>query len=253
MLLAVLFAITLEAIGGSALLVRGAVVQVLACGATAMPNGFAFAPVTRMPELLASMPLLLIFPMLLSVFMHRLARRVRRQNRVLREIGRVDVLRGLLNRRHWGDAVKAALAGTLGQAVLLLIDIEHFKRVNDQHGHTAGDEVVRVVGAAIHNAIRERDLAGRYGGDEFATVLPDADPATAGQVAERIRTRVARKLAEDAAGLHCTLSIDIAARPPDNPDLKEWVKLADGALHRAKARGRDRFEWQGGGKPVRVS
>lgn len=241
-LLAVMFAMTSVAIGGGGLLLRGIIVQVAGCATVAVLDGLAVDPATRLPELLAAIPLLVVFPMALSVIMHGLAQRVRQQNRVLRQMSTIDGLSGLFNRRHWEDVVNALLTGRhRPQAVMLLIDIDHFKRVNDQHGHTVGDDVVRLVGAVIRENLREGDLAGRYGGDEFCVVLRDTDAGAAEGVAERIRSRVACALVKGVTGLHCTLSIGVAPGRADFRNAAEWVKEADAALYRAKLSGRNRL------------
>lgn len=240
--MAAMFAMSLVAIGGGPLLRRGMAVQVAACALTTVANGLAFAPVTRMPELLASIPLLIVFPMTLSVIMYRLAQRVRHQNRVLRKISSIDSLSGLLNRRHWEDAVNALLAARRSErAAMLLIDIDHFKHVNDCHGHTAGDEVIRLVGAVIRDNLRDGDLAGRYGGDEFGVVLLGANAQIAQRVAERIRSDVACTLVEHVPGLRCTLSIGVARGRAEMHDARDWVKDADAVLYSAKLAGRNRF------------
>ena len=155
----------------------------------------------------------------------------------------IDSLSCLLNRKHWEDAVTAVMQRHCCEgAVMLLIDIDQFKRTNDQHGHTAGDEVIRQVGAIIRGSLREGDLAGRYGGDEFAVVLCGIDMQAAATVAERIRSGVACSLFERAPGLRCTLSIGLA-RSPDaaSSSTREWVRDADAALYRAKLAGRNRL------------
>ncbi|MGH8126278.1 MAG: MASE2 domain-containing protein, partial [Rhodanobacteraceae bacterium] len=163
-LLVTMFAITLVAIDGSRILLRGLIMLVLACGVAAVANGLAFAPRSGTLEMLASLPLLVVFPMTLGIITHGLARRVYAQNRELLKMSSIDSLSGLLNRRHWEDAVNAALTRhCCDDAVMLLIDINHFKHVNDQHGHTAGDEVIRKVGAIIRGSLCDGDLAGRYG------------------------------------------------------------------------------------------
>ncbi|MGH8234129.1 MAG: diguanylate cyclase [Rhodanobacteraceae bacterium] len=241
-LLAAMFAMTLVALGGARFLSRGVAVQVVACCLTTLANGLAFAPTTGIAELLASIPLLVVFPMTLSVIMYRLAQRVRRQNRVLLEMSSVDCLSGLLNRRHWEEAVNAVLSSRRGdRAVMLLVDIDHLKHINDQHGHTAGDEVIRMVGMNIREKLRDGDLAGRYGGDEFGLVLRDADMRVAELVAERIRSGVACTLVKHVPGLHCTLSIGVAPGRADLSDAREWVKDADPPLYSAKLAGRNRF------------
>ncbi|MGH8118780.1 MAG: diguanylate cyclase [Rhodanobacteraceae bacterium] len=241
-LLATMFAIALVAIDGSRLLWRGMALLVLACGVAGVANGAAFAPATDTFDLLASLPLLVVFPITLGVITHRLASRVRSQNRELLRMSSIDSLSGLLNRSHWEDAVNAALTRhCCGDAVMLLIDIDHFKHVNDQYGHTIGDEVVRKVGAVIRGSLREGDLAGRYGGDEFAVVLCGLGLHAATAVAERIRAGVACSLVERAPGLRCTLSIGLARNAAAIRSAREWVKDADVAMYRAKLAGRNQF------------
>lgn len=239
--LATMFAITLIAVDGRWMLVRGLGLMALACCVAAVANGLSFAPDTSGLELLASVPLLVVFPMTLGAITRGLARRVRIQNQQLLRISSTDSLSGLLNRSHWEAAVNAALARhCCADAVMLMIDIDRFKRVNDQHGHTAGDEVVRKIGAIIRDSLRGGDLAGRYGGDEFGVVLCGLDMHAAATVAERIRSTAACSLFERAPGLRCTLSIGLSPAPASR-DTREWVKAADGALYRAKLAGRNRF------------
>lgn len=241
-LIATMFAMALIAIDGTRLLVRGLALLVVACGVAAALTGFPFAPRTDTIELLACLPLLVVFSLALATITHRLARRVQTQNRQLFQMSSIDSLSGLLNRRHWEDAVNAALARhCCDDAVMLLIDIDNFKQVNDQHGHTAGDEVVRMVGAIIRKSLRDGDLAGRYGGDEFGVVLCGVGMHAATAVAERIRSSVACSLVERAPGLRCTLSIGLAHGGAATRSVSEWVKEADSAMYRAKLAGRNRL------------
>lgn len=241
-LLVTMFAITLIAIDGRWLLLRGLMIQAVACCVAAVANGLSFAPANDTVDVLASLPLLVIFPMTLGAIMRSLARRVRKQNLELLRMGSIDSLSGLLNRKHWEDAVTAVMQRHCCEdAVMLLIDIDQFKHINDQFGHTTGDEVIRDVGAIIRGSLREGDLAGRYGGDEFAVVLCGIDLHAAATVAERIRSGVACSLFERAPGLRCTLSIGLARSPTAANSTREWVKGADAALYRAKLAGRNRF------------
>lgn len=241
-LLMTMCAITLIAIDGVRYLARGVALLALACGVAAVANGLAFAPTTDMPEILASLPLLMVFPVTLGFLTHRLSRRVRSQNRQLLRLGSIDALSGLLNRRHWEDAMNAALSRHCCEsAVMLLIDIDCFKRINDQFGHTIGDEVIRQVGEIIRASLRQGDLAGRYGGDEFGAVLCGTDVAVAEAVADRIRSGVAELKIDRAPGLLCTLSIGLARGPAGMVNARKWIDRADVALYRAKLAGRNRF------------
>lgn len=239
--LATMFAIAAIAIDGARLLLRVLAVLIVVCGVAAAANGFVFAPSTDMHELLASLPVLVGFPVTLGCITHYLAMRVRSQNEQLLRISSTDNLSGLMNRNHWEVAVNASVARYCGDgAVMLMMDIDSFKHINDQYGHTAGDSVIQRVGEVIRSGLREGDLAGRYGGDEFVVVLCAIDVNTAAAVAERIRTNLACSLFERSPGLRCTLSIGLAASPA-NRNVGEWIKTADAALYRAKLAGRNRL------------
>lgn len=239
--LVTMFATTLIAIDGSRMLARGLAALAVACAAIAALNGFAFAPESNVPEQLAALPLLLMFPMVLGGVAYTLAQQMRAQNTELFRIGSVDSLSGLLNRMHWEDAVNAGMAtGCRDSAAMLLIDIDHFKDINDRHGHTVGDEVIEVVGSVIRNSLRRDDVAGRYGGDEFAVVLCETTMDAAQAVAERMRADVACAMLAWTPSLRCTLSIGLARCPHSARSASEWVRAADAALYRAKLGGRNR-------------
>ena len=210
--------------------------------AAGLLTGFAFDPVTRMPVLLACLPLLLIHTIAVSLASYHLLRKVTRQNQLLDQLRRTDTLTGLYGRGYWREQAELALAAHLaggGPAAVAVIDLDHFKQVNDGHGHGAGDEVLRAVAAAIRQAIRTDDFAGRLGGDEFAVLLPGAAPADAAATAERIRRAVRGTRLHARPGLALTVSIGVADAAGQR-DLQAWLDAADIALYRAKHRGRDR-------------
>jgi diguanylate cyclase (GGDEF)-like protein len=119
---------------------------------------------------------------------------------------------------------------------LVVLDVDHFKRVNDTYGHQAGDEVLRHVGEALGHVGRDTDLVARYGGEEFAVILPDTGLAEAVNVAERLRAAVAA-----FPGLvPVTASAGVAVLPGNANEAAELVQAADEALYEAKRSGRDR-------------
>ncbi|MCC6759400.1 MAG: GGDEF domain-containing protein [Candidatus Omnitrophica bacterium] len=124
----------------------------------------------------------------------------------------------------------------------LMIDVDHFKSYNDQHGHLTGDQILREIAGIIKAHIREIDIIGRYGGEEFCVVLPDTDHDGAGYVAERIRSAVqgATIKAYDTK-TKATLSIGISVYPHDGKKVNELIDKADWALYRAKKEGRNRI------------
>ncbi|MBF0121966.1 MAG: GGDEF domain-containing protein [Candidatus Omnitrophica bacterium] len=122
----------------------------------------------------------------------------------------------------------------------LMADIDHFKRINDQHGHLVGDQVLREVGRIVNLSTREIDIAGRFGGEEFCVILPDTDKEGALLVAERIRCSVCdQKIKAYDAALAISISIGVAAFPDDAHKMEELLENADLALYRAKKLGRN--------------
>ncbi len=241
---ATMLAMDCVAAGGIALLLRGIGVQSLACLLVITTGGFNWAPQTTMAEMLATFPFLVSYPLILSGMTYKLTQRVRQQNRLLARISSIDGLSELLNRAHWEESVDRILSTCRtnnGVASLLMIDIDHFKQINDRYGHTVGDEVIGRIGAIIRRNMREGDIAGRYGGDEFGVVLNGVDAATAVQIAERIRASIHAAGFEHAAELHCTLSIGIAQSGEGARDARAWVRQADAALYNAKLRGRNQL------------
>jgi diguanylate cyclase len=232
-------------VGGPRLLARCLVAQALAALAGAAAAGFAVRLHSDIPTILASLPLLLAYPIAVGFTAHRLARRVREQTQLLETLSSTDGLTGLLNRMYWEAAVAAELGRCKrsgDRAALMMVDIDHFKSVNDTHGHAAGDEVIRAVGEILRGTLRVHDLPGRYGGEEFAVVMPSTDAAGAAALAERIRAKVEGAVLERGHGVRRTVSIGFAALAPTDASPEEWIERADRALYRAKEAGRNRVE-----------
>jgi diguanylate cyclase len=228
--------------GGFRFLVRAFAVQVATCAAAVLAFGFDFRPTTTMLNVAASLPLLLAYPLAVGIATYRLSRRVREQNRMLAALSRTDGLSGLLNRISWEQIVYVEMARcrrSRRAASLLMIDVDHFKQINDRHGHPAGDQVIRSVAEIVSRTVRTSDVSGRYGGEEFGVVLPDTDVDGGAVIAERIRQRIEAATVEPAAGIRCTVSIGIAAAQPDVEDAGDWIARADRALYEAKRLGRN--------------
>ena len=155
-----------------------------------------------------------------------------------------DGLTGLPNKRAVTDAMKRTFAQALATQAplgLLLLDLDHFKQVNDQHGHPVGDQVLASVGAVLRTVLRDRDFAGRNGGEEFAVLLPDTDIAVALEIAERVRAAIAG-ISLPGSDASVTVSIGVAGFPGHASSLDRLERLADAALYVAKRQGRNRLE-----------
>jgi diguanylate cyclase (GGDEF)-like protein len=172
---------------------------------------------------------------------------LKRSNQLLWEMSVTDPLTRLYNRRHLMETLERELQRTRRAGTPLsvaIIDVDHFKRVNDSHGHQLGDEVLAGVASLTAKALRTYDLAARYGGEEFLVVLPDTPLKDAMVVAERIRTNVASltfpgRLQE----LRVTVSLGVATYPARGVNSVETlIRAADQALYRAKRGGRNRTE-----------
>lgn len=162
----------------------------------------------------------------------------------LQTAARTDPKTGLLNAPTWEREASAEIArarSTRGRAAVLIVDIDHFKRVNDNYGHLFGDQVLLGVATTIAQQLRQSDLLGRFGGEEFVVMLPGADTTEAWQAAERLRSQVGRmEIAVDDVQVSITISIGVAVVGDHGDDLVELLTAADLALYRAKETGRDR-------------
>lgn len=185
----------------------------------------------------------------LSYFVRRsfhLAHELRLAHEHAQHLARTDALTGLSNRRAFyelGGVVlkQAERSGRRLSAVML--DLDHFKAVNDTHGHAAGDEVLRAAARAITDTARASDVCGRIGGEEFALVLPDTGVADAMAMAERLRLHVSETVvAHDGAQIRVTCSLGVAERGHGSESLEGVLARADAALYRAKQAGRNRVE-----------
>jgi diguanylate cyclase (GGDEF)-like protein len=162
----------------------------------------------------------------------------------LQAAARTDAKTGLLNAAAWQreadtEIVRARRTGD--SLALLIIDIDHFKRVNDAHGHLVGDQVLVGVASMLRSQLREYDIVGRFGGEEFVVLLPAADIHEARQVAERLRIRIAHMaIPVDDTLVRVTVSAGVALMSLHGDDLIELLAAADLALYRAKELGRDR-------------
>ena len=163
--------------------------------------------------------------------------------RELQRLATVDGLTGVVNRRHWMATAEAhlRLAERHGHALTVaMLDIDHFKRINDTHGHAVGDAALVHFARALQGAVRQPDLVGRYGGEEFCLLLPQSDTGAAQAIDRRLRDAVARDVGP-ALGFPVTFTTGVAPWRP-GASLAGLLAGAAAALYRGKAAGRDRLE-----------
>jgi two-component system, cell cycle response regulator len=172
----------------------------------------------------------------------RLQDQLRSRSAELDRMSRTDVLTGLRNRRHLDEQLGQIQAAGVRHAHLLavvMLDIDHFKQVNDTEGHQGGDDVLREFARRLQRETRAEDVAGRWGGEEFLVLVPEPEVESAALLAERIRVAVADQPFD--LGEHqrtVTVSAGWAIGPAD--DVDGLIRRADGALYEAKATGRNR-------------
>lgn len=176
---------------------------------------------------------------------------LKEKNALLERLAVTDELTGLHNRRHFFEAAHAQMALGLRhhfKIACLLLDIDHFKKINDTFGHMAGDEVLRKAGALLRSCKREGEILARFGGEEFIMCLFNTDAQSASLAAERFRKLIKEHdFSAIAQGLRITVSIGVAVYPQEEVrSIDDLIKSADKALYESKSLGRDRvtlFEW----------
>ncbi|MEE2024562.1 sensor domain-containing diguanylate cyclase [Alkalimonas mucilaginosa] len=164
-------------------------------------------------------------------------------NHRLHQLSKTDFLTQLHNRGSWENTLVQEykrIQRYQHVSSLLMIDIDHFKRVNDDYGHAAGDEVIREIATLVKKNLRETDIAGRYGGEEFAVLLVDTPEAQALYFAERLRKLVDKTpVTYQDTVIQCSVSIGVAESWPQMENHRQWLERADKALYLSKANGRN--------------
>jgi diguanylate cyclase (GGDEF)-like protein len=159
-------------------------------------------------------------------------------------LSRTDRLTGLFNRGHWEERLNEEFKRhhrSSEPVSLVMFDIDHFKKINDSYGHAVGDDAIRFVASTVLDMSREIDIAGRYGGEEFAVILPYTDEQGAFTFCERLRERIGGNvLKSHGQELSYTISLGIAMLGPEVRSPQEWLVSSDTALYASKEGGRNR-------------
>jgi diguanylate cyclase len=230
-------------IGGQRLMLKGLVAQLIGalCALLLLGIDVHFSSTTS--NVLGCLPMLIVYPLCIGMVNYRLSSKLGRQKADLERLSRTDGLSQLNSRGYWEELTANEFLRARRHshpAALLLIDMDHFKQVNDRHGHIAGDEVIKTMALTIVAGLRQTDMAGRYGGDEFGVILPDTSADGAMRIAEKLRRRVAATAMHSVKPISLTISIGVAQLDADSKDYFDWLDQADRALYQAKQRGRNR-------------
>lgn len=165
-------------------------------------------------------------------------------NSELAVLSQTDGLTGLFNRTHWENCLQAEYKRWMRShhaSCLVMVDIDHFKNVNDTYGHMVGDEVIRHISSLIREHVRETDISGRYGGEEFAILLADTPIENAQVFAERLRQEVAKSIVKyNDIEVKYTISLGLAEIDNSIKNYEAWIECSDAALYRSKESGRNK-------------
>jgi diguanylate cyclase (GGDEF)-like protein len=189
----------------------------------------------------------LVIATLLALFLLSMLYQLDASRSLVRRLATIDGLTGLYQRhcvvRQAELELRSSQRNNWPMSVIML-DADHFKQINDQFGHAAGDTVLRTVAQKCHRSVRAGDIVGRYGGEEFLVLLPRTDSVEALVVAERVRKSIAESHIALQIGptIPVSVSLGVASRAPSTRSLEELLSRADRALYLAKARGRNRIE-----------
>jgi diguanylate cyclase len=250
------------AAGGARLFGQGVLAHLAGAAAALLLLGPKFVPESNFTTVLLCVPFLLTYPLVLGVVMYRLSIELSRRKdelvlekrradeanlaktRVLAELAARDELTGLFNRRHMSELLaqhRAACQRSGEGFAVALVDLDHFKRINDSHGHAVGDSVLRAFAEQAGAAMRGTDTVGRWGGEEFLVIYPRSTAQEAAQGADRLRERVAAAVVTTPGGQPLTFTVSIGLTehlPPES--VEALVERADRAMYQAKSQGRNR-------------
>lgn len=230
--------------GGPLLLRKAAVVMVSVFAVCWLSQGMAFDPLVSQRTMFATLPLIAIYLIALSVLTDMIATRLRHKSHELERIAMMDPLLDIANRRLLEQRIDIELyrlKQTCHSSALMFIDMDNFKEVNDRFGHKVGDMLLVTVSQILQATSRETDTPARLGGDEFVILLPDTTSDEAKAIAIRVMDAAAAMIMLPDKEISCTLSIGIARATPDMVRADDWLKAADDALYHAKREGKNRI------------
>ncbi|MEH0886393.1 diguanylate cyclase AdrA [Enterobacter sp. UNJFSC 003] len=192
-----------------------------------------------------TLPILMLYPVLFAWLSHKTAIRLAEHKRRLQLMSTRDGMTGVYNRRHWETLLRneyEKCRRSHCQTTILLIDIDHFKSINDTWGHDVGDEAIIAITRQLQMSLRSCDSIGRFGGDEFAVIMSGTPAESAFTVMSRVHERLTTMPLPGAPSERLRISVGVASWRPQFTHYREWLKAADVALYKAKNAGRGRTE-----------
>ncbi|MET0123864.1 MAG: diguanylate cyclase [Pseudomonas caspiana] len=231
------------AAGGKRLFLRGLIAQMIGAAISWYLFRQPFVSFSTPTQIYACLPVLVLYPMFVGYMSYRVAVKLSEHKHILGKLSRTDSLTGLINHGSWKDLLQLEFNKSVAlsrQTSIALIDIDHFKAINDTQGHIVGDSVLKRLSTALLANLRDSDLAGRYGGDEFCVILPNTSATLAWEILEQLRRDVHALHDPQLPHLRLSLSIGISTFGPHLADAAMWLNEADKALYIAKTTGRNR-------------
>ncbi|MFJ3045492.1 diguanylate cyclase [Herbaspirillum chlorophenolicum] len=230
------------AAGGVRLFMRGVYASVAGFLLGWLVLDYRFMPQSDIVTIVACLPMLALYPLVLGKSTYDMSKKLAERSREFEIVSQIDGLTRLFNRRYWESLLieefEQCRRGGHG-ACLLLLDLDHFKNINDTHGHLVGDEVLRNFSQLLRASLREDDLIGRYGGEEFVAILRHTSAADALLLSQRLVEQARSKQSGGDSLWGCTVSAGLVPFTPDMDAHYVWLQRADQAMYCAKGKGRD--------------
>lgn len=231
--------------GGVRLFLPGMGLQLAMCALVVLCFPQRINIATTPMQIYASIPMLMVYPITLGYVTYATAIKLAEHKRQLVWMSIRDGMTNVYNRHYWESLLRDeydACRHNDRPATLVLIDIDHVKTINDSFGPQAGDEAIQFLAEELRNGLRCSDIIGRFGGDEFAVILPEARATDAVGVIGRVRECIASKRLRNTPQLGIRISVGVAEYRPKMLEYHDWLKAANSALYMAKNKGRGRTE-----------
>ncbi|MDN4382296.1 diguanylate cyclase AdrA [Citrobacter portucalensis] len=243
--LLMIICINLMGAGGMRVFIAGAVLMVVSCLVTLQLTDIPVAFSSTQLGVLLSLPVLVVYPLLFAWVSYKTLIRLAKHKRRLQVMSTRDGMTGVYNRRHWELLLRNEFDNCRRHqrdATLLIIDIDHFKSINDTWGHDVGDQAIVALTRQLQMTLRGSDVIGRFGGDEFAVIMCGTSASSAIAAMSRVHERLTQLRLSCAPQVDLRISVGVAPLTSETEHYREWLKSADMALYKAKNSGRNRTE-----------